>query len=59
MERCTLCGKKEVVHYPVVGWFGDTEPYCGFCFHGVSMKDAVESEGCEVCEEKLEELGEI
>lgn len=53
MEECLICGDK-AIHFPVFDWAGTEEPYCGYCFHGVSMEQAVELEGCENCSEELE-----
>ena len=52
MNECVQCGK-EAIHFPVVGFYGDTDPYCGYCYHGVSMDKAVDLEGCGECEEAL------
>lgn len=43
---CKFCvANNKAVHFP-----SDGESYCGECFHGVSIKKAIEIEGCETCE---------
>ena len=58
MEECVLCGSV-AIHFPVVGFFGDVDPYCGYCFHGAPMEYAAKHEGCIECQEKLEELQNV
>ena len=50
--KCQYCGD-EAIHFPVVDFFGETANLCAYCFHGVSMKKAVDIEGCRECEEAL------
>ena len=58
MQECVDCGQ-EAIHFPVVGFFGDVDPYCAYCFHGVSMEKAADIESCPECQEKLEELQNV
>lgn len=43
MNECLICGE-EAKHFPLVGWAGDSEAYCCYCFTG--------SHNCDYCEKE-------